>query len=45
MAWKPHDANVVAKVLTAKLGADPGVAAEFEHLFFKLGVAKSVSEG
>ena len=33
------------KVLTAKLGADSGVAAEFEHFFFKVGVAKSVSEG
>ena len=45
MAWKPHNANIVAKVLTAKLGSDPGVPAEFEHFFFKVGVAKSVSEG
>ena len=42
VAGQPHDADVVAEVLAAELGADAEAAGQLEHLLLELDVAEAV---
>ncbi len=44
MAGESHYSDVVAKVFAAKLSADTGIAAEFEHLGLEFDVSEPMPE-